>query len=54
MADVLKVSDTSTRAEIAEMIQRVRLAQKRAPACMVDRMHARLDVLLEAWREADA
>lgn len=52
MADIIRVTDDSTRAEIAEAMAHLRAAQKRAPKVMADRYSAMLDELLTDWEAA--
>jgi hypothetical protein len=52
MVEILRVSDETTRAEIAAMLAVLRTEQKRAPACMVERYHERYNALLSDWLAA--
>lgn len=51
---ILKVTDTTTRGEIAAMMLTLRAAYLRGPRGRdwEDRHHARLDALLDSWCEA--
>jgi len=53
---VIRVTDTSTRAEIADAIRRLRAAYLRGPqgADWQERHHARLDALLDDYFRASA
>lgn len=51
--EILRIGDTTTRVELEAMLTRLRVAQRTAPACMGERFSQRMDVLLDAWGEAD-
>ena len=53
-SDVIRVSDESTRADIAEAIRHLRAAYLRGPQgrAWQDQHHARLDALLGDWERA--
>lgn len=52
--DFILVTDDTTKAEIAEALEHLREAQRRAPRCMAERYHQRYDALLLAWETAPA
>ena len=56
-ADVLRVTDETTRAELEEAMTNIVRTLRRWPAHWTDRraaQHARLDALLEDWLRAPA
>lgn len=50
--DIIRVTDDTTKAEIAEALAHLRESQRRAPGCMAERYHQRYDALLQAWETA--
>lgn len=53
-AEIIRVTDETTRAEIEECLLHLRDAQKRAPVVMAERFHAKYDALLDEWEQAPA